>query len=94
MCENYVGVTLAIVELQHTEFLKPLFLYALKWVISRFCQTRSHVICRKGLDPLLPYCIITFLHPVTLYTHYTYALLTMKQCHVQIVHSFHKTDLS
>jgi len=50
--------------------------------------------CRKELDPLLPYCIITFLHPVALYTHYTYVLLTMKQCYVQIVHNFHKTDLS
>ena len=29
-----VGVTSAIGELQHTEFLKPLFLYALKWAIS------------------------------------------------------------
>ena len=34
MCEKLVGVTLAIDELQQTEFLKPLFLYALKWAIS------------------------------------------------------------
>ena len=34
MCENFVGVTLAIGKLQHTEFLKLSFLYALKWAIS------------------------------------------------------------
>ena len=33
-CKNLVGITLAIGELRHTEFLKPSFLYALKWAIS------------------------------------------------------------
>ena len=32
-CENLVDVTSAIGELQRTEFLKPLFLSALKWAI-------------------------------------------------------------
>jgi len=33
MCENLEGVTLAIGELQNTEFLKLSFLSALKWAI-------------------------------------------------------------
>jgi len=33
-CKNLVGVTLVIGKLQHTEFLKPSILYALKLAIS------------------------------------------------------------
>jgi len=46
MCENLVGVTSAIGELRHTEFLKSSFLYALKWAISLVLSDQvTYVVC-------------------------------------------------
>jgi len=50
-----VGVILAFGELQHTEFLKASFFWALKWAISPVLSDQIMYIAKRRDPDILPY---------------------------------------